>query len=102
MSLGDKDNMDTISKETSEREKQVFAAGFMYLLAFSIEKTERSLRLVGVVAPAPQRAIPQIFNRQYSIPACPGWVYSIPSIFITTRVISSSDLCPRVNKLSSL
>ena len=42
MSLGDNDNMDTISKETSEREKQVLAAGFMYLLAFSIEKTERS------------------------------------------------------------
>jgi len=58
MSLGDNDNMDTISKETSEREKQVLAAGFMYLLAFSIEKTERSLRLVGVVAPTPQRAIP--------------------------------------------
>jgi hypothetical protein len=34
MSLGDNDKMDTISKETSEREKQVLAAGFMYLLAF--------------------------------------------------------------------
>ena len=23
--------------------------------------------------PTPRRAIPQIFNRQYSISACPGW-----------------------------
>ena len=44
------------------------------MLSILIEKTERSLRLAGVLAPTPRRAIPQIFNRQYSIPACPGWV----------------------------
>ena len=45
------------------------------MLSLLIEKTERSLRLVGVVAPTPRRAIPQIFPPpadQYSIPACPG------------------------------
>jgi hypothetical protein len=45
----------------------------MYSVYF-YKKTERSLRLVGVVAPTPRRAIQQIFNLQYSIPACPGWV----------------------------
>ena len=33
----------------------------------SFKKTERSLRLVGVVAPTPRRAIQQIFNHQSSI-----------------------------------
>ena len=60
------------------------------MLSILIEKTERSLRLVGVVAPTPRRAIPQIFNIQFPDktgftlrfnpgifdalrPACPGW-----------------------------
>ena len=34
------------------------------ILSTYIEKTERSLRLAGVVAPTPRRAIPQIFNLQ--------------------------------------
>jgi len=37
------------------------------MLSILIEKTERSLRLVGVVAPTPRRAKPQIFNLQSSI-----------------------------------
>ena len=32
-----------------------------------IEKTERSLRLVGVLSPAPRRAIQQIFNIQFRL-----------------------------------
>ena len=44
------------------------------MLSILIEKTERSLRLVGVVAPTPRREITQIFNLKSSIPACPGWV----------------------------
>jgi len=43
------------------------------MLLIIIEKTERSLRLVGNLAPTPRRAIPQIFNLKYSIPACPDW-----------------------------
>jgi hypothetical protein len=38
----------------------------MYSVYF-YKKTERSLRLVGVVAPTPRRAIQQIFNLQSSI-----------------------------------
>ena len=37
------------------------------MLSTYIEKTERSLRLVGVVAPTPRRAIPQIFNLQFRL-----------------------------------
>jgi hypothetical protein len=37
------------------------------MLSTYIEKTERSLRLVGVLAPTPRRAIQQIFNVQSSI-----------------------------------
>jgi hypothetical protein len=35
------------------------------MLSIQIEKTERSLRLVGVVAPTPRRAIQQIVNIQF-------------------------------------
>ena len=48
------------------------------MLSILIEKTERSLRLVGVVrlrlGERYQKS--SILNRQYSIPACPGWVLS--------------------------
>ena len=37
------------------------------MLSIQIEKTERSLRLIGVVAPTARRAIQQIFNFQSSI-----------------------------------
>jgi hypothetical protein len=42
---------------------------------WEIKRTERSLRLVGVIAPTPRRAIPQIVNRQFRLArlesACP-------------------------------
>ncbi len=47
------------------------------MLSILIEKTKRSLRLLGVVAPTPRRAIPQIYPPpadQYSIPT---WVIVI-------------------------
>jgi hypothetical protein len=44
---------------------QIKCAGLNILgmVSIKIEKTERSLRLVGVVAPTPRRAIPQIVPR---------------------------------------
>jgi len=41
------------------------------MLSILIEKTERILRLVGVIAPTPRRTIQPIVNLQSSIPACP-------------------------------
>jgi hypothetical protein len=47
------------------------------MLSILIEKTERSLRLVGVVRLrlGERYHKSSILNRQYSIPACPGWAY---------------------------
>jgi len=50
--------------QLGERENPAARRG---MLSIKIEKTERSPRLVGVAAPAPRRAIPQIFNLQSSI-----------------------------------
>ena len=75
------------------------------MLSILIEKTERSLRLVGVVRLrlGERYHKSSILNRQYSIPACPGWIKAPPLLreFIgfyspSFSLFSAADAFPKI------